>query len=896
MKSFDVGSVEHPRALSGVRVLDFTWVRAGPWASRWLGAMGAQVIKVEWPQSLDPLRRGMNDTPPEVVPDLNTSGNFNDTNANKLSITLNVRTPKGLDLIKQLICKSDIVLENFSPRALRGWGLSYEEMCKLKPDIVYISQSGFGHTGRHSNFTTTGPIAQAFSGMTHLSGLPDQQPAGWGWSYLDDTGGMYIAFSAMAALYSRDVTGNGQHVDLSQMMIGTTLNGSSMLDVTINNRSTRREGYPPGNRTNWPGTPLISNYRGPTVAPHNAYRTKGNGYNDWCVIVCNSDHEWLNLVSVMGSPTWATDRKFAGLSGRLAFQAELDLLIESWTMSFDKYELMSLCQAGSVRAMPVQSNQDRVENDPQIRHRGLFMEMDHPVLGTRKFQAAPFKLSESPALNHCSAPLIGKDNRRIFQGLLGITSEEFLEGYVDGTFWPQDLDRYPYMEELIADASSDPHYNEPDLPQRLISKQSSNNDNHVGDSTGALSGLRVLELADEKGQWCGKILADLGADVIKVELPGGGSSRMVGPFLQDVPHPEKSLSFWHYNTSKRGITLDVETESGKQLFLQMVQNADIVLETFKPGYMASIGLSYDDLKSVNDGIIFCSITPFGQTGPWKDYLSSDLLHLAAGGQMACCGYDMDDVQDAPPIAPGGGQAWHIASHYACMAIMAAICYRSVGGVGQFVDVSVHDACSVTTEMHNMVWVYTSRVPMRQTGRHASPNPTSKNQLPSKDPSKLVNANVAGFRLTAKQMGVLAKWMDSYGLAEDLTDPKYQDQDIIQANAEHINIVAMKFFANLSQEEIAHGGQDLGFNWGAIRSPDDLIDDGHINDRNFWVYVDHPEQDRAFKYPGSAGIWNGTPWRIYRRAPLIGEHNEEILCGELGLTKTQLLALSEARVI
>jgi len=166
---------------------------------------------------------------------------------------------------------------------------------------------------------------------------------------------------------------------------------------------------------------------------------------------------------------------------------------------------------------------------------------------------------------------------------------------------------------------------------------------------GPFAGLRVLELADEKGQFCGKLLGDLGADVVKIEPPGGERSRQVGPFLDDIPHPERSLSFWYYNTSKRGITLNLETADGRQLFGLLAATADVILETFRPGFLASLGLDYEALSQQNPGLIMCSLTPFGQTGPWRDYLSSDLLHMAAGGEMASSGYDRADVPDASVV-------------------------------------------------------------------------------------------------------------------------------------------------------------------------------------------------------------------------------------------------------
>ena len=872
-----------PKALEGIRVVDFTWVRAGPWATRWLGALGAEIIKVEWP--LSERGRTTGGVPPGMTPSLNTATNFNDTNANKKGITVNLRSEKGLDLVKRLISESDLVVENFSARTLTSWGLGYEELRKLKPDIVYVSQAGFGHTGRHKEYLTMGPIAQAFSGLTFLSGLPEAPPAGWGWSYLDDTGGMYIAFSALTSLYRRNITGQGQHVDLSQMIMGATLNGSAMLDATINGRPSQREGYPPGNRAHWPGTPMLNNYRGPTTAPHNAYRTKGAGYNDWCTIACFSEDQWQRLVGVMGQPKWATDAKFATLGGRLLHQEELDQGIQSWAQNLEKYELMELCQGSGVPAMPVQSTGNRVDDDPQLRHREIYQEMVHPVIGQWKFQNAPFKLSETPAINYHAAPMIGQHNQEVFEGMLGLSHEEFVAGYEDGTFWPKTLDRYPYMDEMLKGTP---------VPFIGLSRPAKRDTTKNGAPQAApLTGMRVLELADEKGQFCGKLMADLGAEVIKIEPAGGEGTRSVGPFLDDVPHRDRSLSFWHYNTSKQGITLNLNTSDGRELFKKLADTADVILETFNAGYLPSLGLGYEDLVKTNPRLIMCSLTDFGQTGPWRDYLSSDLLHLAAGGQMGCSGYDPVDDPEQIPIAPGGGNAWHTGSHYAYMAIMAALMYRTDSGQGQYIDASVHDACALTTEMHVNTYIYQNQVVLRQTGRHAAATPNAVAQLRCKD-GKYVNASAS--RVTFRQFPTLVKWMDSHGLADNLTDERYQDSSVFNSEVAHIEKVVENFVASLPRDEIAHGGQELGFNWGAVRTPDELIDEGHLNDRGFWVDVAHPELGKTFKYPGAAGIYNGSPWRISSRAPLVGEHNEEILCGELGLLKTELAYLAEAGVV
>jgi len=267
---------------------------------------------------------------------------------------------------------------------------------------------------------------------------------------MDDTGGMYGAMCVLTGLYHRNMTGQGQHIDLSQMVASVPLVGPVLLDFTVNGRRARRPGYPPGNRAHWPGTPLVANYRGgPTVAPHNAYRTDPGGYNDWCVIVCQSDDEWRRLVQVMGAPAWAAGERFATVAGRLLHQDEMDEQIETWTKTLGKYAVTERCQAAGVRALPVQSAEDRVEHDPQLQQRDMYQEMEHPALGRHKVQNAPFKLSETPTANSRPSPMIGEHTREIVEGLLGLSHDELEAGFADGTFWPTQRARFSYQEQML---------------------------------------------------------------------------------------------------------------------------------------------------------------------------------------------------------------------------------------------------------------------------------------------------------------------------------------------------------------------------------------------------------------------------------------------------------------
>ncbi len=850
------------RPLTGIRVADFSWVRAGPWATRWMGAMGAEVVKIEWPREGPGAMGGGPRPGPAPTPGTQAAfargGNFNDMHNNKLGITLNVRTPEGLEATKRLIAISDIVIENFSSYVMESWGLGYEEMARIKPDVIYVSMAGLGHTGRNLSYQTAGPIVQALSGLTHLSGLPDEQPAGWGWSYMDDTGGLYGLIGTLTALHHRNQTGEGQHVDLSQVAAAMTLLGPAWLDLTVNGRGSRRPGFPAGNRSVWPGMPVVNNYRGAIAVPHSAYRTHGGGYNDWCAITCHTDEEWGSLVRAMGLPAWATRPDLATLEGRIAHQQEVDDGIAQWALSYGKYEIMELLQAVGVAALPVQSNEDRVEHDLQLRHQELFRPVVHPVVGTNLMQQSPFTMSANEIRADHHAPLLGEHTARVLTELLGVPDAEVRAGFEANTYWPGHEAKESYLFEgtglapLPIGQTRSPSV--VDRPARRY-------------SAGPLGALRVIEFADEKGQWCGKLLADAGADVIKVEPPGGVAERNIGPFYKDEPDRERSLHFWHYNTSKRSVVLDLETAEGREAFRRLAATADVVLETCKPGYLASIGLGFEVLRASNPRLVMCSLTDFGQTGPWRDYKASDLTHMAAGGQMACCGYDEADLPDAPPIAPGGGNAWHTGSHYAYIAIMAAIVHRDFTGEGQYIDSSVHGALALTTEMHVPTWIYNRQVVKRQTGRHAGANSLNfaarKTQHLCAD-GRYVNFGAA--RVNPDRLPVLIEWMDSKGFEHDLHDPKYADQKTITAETDHIADLFEGFIRSMPSEDVYHGAQEREFLCGAVRAPEDNLNDPHWADRGFFVEVEHPELNRSFTYPGAASIYGKSPTVISRRAP------------------------------
>lgn len=421
--------------LKDVRVLDFTWSVSGSTTARTLAGLGAEVIKVEWPKSPDYMRFAM--FAKEDEPNIDNGAFFNNLNAGKLGISLNAKSKRGMELIHELLSKSDIVLENFSTGVFESWGLLYQNLEQISPGIIYMSISGLGHTGRNKHYGTWGPTAQALSGMTYTSGLPDKPPAGWGYSYLDYIAGYKGAYSVLAALRHKRETGEGQHIDISQVEAGIDLTGANILDFTVNKRTSYRPEFPPGNRSITSKEHSSNSYRGPDACPHNSYRCKGGGENDWCTIAIFNNEEWLKLVKIMGNPEWTEQQKFSSVEGRIEFQDELDARIERFTMGYEKHELMHLLQKNGIVAGAVQTSAELMEKDCQLEHRELYEKLNHPLLGMRRFEGLPIKMSKSCTKLSKAAPILGESNEYVFGEVLNYSEEEIQAFYSQGILWPE---------------------------------------------------------------------------------------------------------------------------------------------------------------------------------------------------------------------------------------------------------------------------------------------------------------------------------------------------------------------------------------------------------------------------------------------------------------------------
>jgi crotonobetainyl-CoA:carnitine CoA-transferase CaiB-like acyl-CoA transferase len=424
-----------PGPLAGVRIIDLTWLLVGAGATRMLATLGAEVIRIEapLPGRLDPMRaRGpyMFDPPrqqedPEVVDgspeDLcDRAGNFFNINPGKRGITLNMNHPKGQELFARLVPLGDVVTENFSAHQMEKWGFGYERLRRLKSDILYVQMSGLGHHGRDSNYTSYGPTAQAISGLSSQSGLPEPYPpAGWGMSYLDHTGGFYGAMAVLCGLYHRQRTGEGQHIDVSQVGVGQQLTGTALLDFTVNGRPTRRT----GNR---------SPYR--LAAPHGAYPCLGE--DRWCAIAVFTETEWQRLCVAMGEPAWSREARFTTLEQRLAHADDLDAHLAAWTRQYEPRVLQDRLRRTGVRAGMVQTVRDKIEDDPQLRAREYIVSLPHRRMHMQRLENHPWHFSRTPV--HAGgaiergAPCLGEDNAYVYGELLGLSDAEMASYAAEG--------------------------------------------------------------------------------------------------------------------------------------------------------------------------------------------------------------------------------------------------------------------------------------------------------------------------------------------------------------------------------------------------------------------------------------------------------------------------------
>lgn len=389
--------------LAGVRFADFTWAGAGSFATKFFADLGAEVIKIESSIRPDPVRVGRPFK--DGKPGLNRSGYFASRNTGKKSITLNMKSPDAMRVVRRLIAQSDVVSNNFGPGVMEKWGLGYEEVKKIKPDIIYLSMPMYGMDGPYRNLLGVGKTISAVTGLHHLTGFPGTVPVGPGTHYPDHAPNPYhAAFAVMAALIYRRTTGKGQQIELAQVESTLNVIGPAILEYT----ATGREPCQWGNHH-------------PVASPHNVFPCRGD--DSWCAIAVFNDEQWNALCDVAEEPTWLEDERFSTPEGRVKNREQLENLIAQWTMQQDAEEITRMLQGAGVPAAVVADVRYLVEKDPQLQSRGHWVRLDHPEMGETLYNAPPFHF-DGRLVNLQRPPLLGEHTEYVLKDLLGFSAEE----------------------------------------------------------------------------------------------------------------------------------------------------------------------------------------------------------------------------------------------------------------------------------------------------------------------------------------------------------------------------------------------------------------------------------------------------------------------------------------
>jgi len=393
-----------------------------------------------------------------------------------------------------------------------------------------------------------------------------------------------------------------------------------------------------------------------------------------------------------------------------------------------------------------------------------------------------------------------------------------------------------------------------------------------------LEGLRIIDLTDESAGFCSKLLADMGAHVLKVEKPGGADSRKAGPFAGDIPDPGESLSFFFNNTGKLGVTLDIADNSGKKIFFELIKSYDAIVESFPPGYLPSLELGFENLQRINPGIILASVTGFGQTGPRRHHLSCDLVASAFGGQMSVTGLET-------PLRHYGEQSELTASLFAAIAILLAVRKRRRTGQGEHLDISTQETVTATLE-HVMVRLFYEN---KISQRHGSLHWDNRFRIfPCKD----------GFiQMTLfDKWETLVQWMDSEGMAHDLKDKRYDDATFRHEQTDHIIDVLGKWTRTHTTKELFDLGQLMQFPWAPVQSPQEVVKSPQLAARNFFENIAPSKDDKLRKCPRLPFKLSPVHLGTIAPAPGTGEDNHRIFLRELRLSHEELEDLTSRGVI
>lgn len=799
------------KPLAGLRVLDLSRVLSGPICGMTLGDLGAEVIKIEDLAGGDTTRHNH----PFVGGE---SHYYISINRNKYSVSVDLKTSEGREIVQKLAAQCDVLIENFRPGVVARLGLGYEELSKINPGIIHCSLSGFGQTGPWRDRIAYDLVIQALSGAVAVTGAPDRPPVKMGLPLADQMSGLFASIAILAALERRETTGRGGRVDVGMLDVGL-----AMLSYMANIYFATGE------------SPAKLGSAHPTIYPYNAFKT-ADGY---MVVAPFTNEFWRKFCIVIGRPELPEDSRFRNFRERLRHRSELGPILDTIMAQRPTSEWQALLEKGDVPNGPVNSVAEALEMD-QTKARGMVVEIDHPTAGRLRTLGTPFRFacgdgsSFQPTFR--PAPLCGQDTVAVLRDVLGYSEE-----------------RIAALERQAVIRTS-----EAGVPPTGLWKQAlPASDMPAGDTARLpLEGVRVLDVTRMfAGPYCGMILADLGADVIKIEEPPVGD-----PTRRNIPVQDgESTYYMAVNRGKRSIVLDLKQQADQAAFLDLARGADVVVENFRPGVMKRLGLDYEALKVVNSRIILCSISGFGQDGPLKDKISFDLVNQAMAGTMAVTG-----EENQPPVRiglPAGDLAGGI---FGANAVLAALRQRRKTGLGASIDLSLHDTMvSLLGYLAQLYFV---------SGESPGPVGSGHHTIA---PYRAFAASDGDFVISAFNQEFWTKLIKAVGKPEWGEDPRFKTLSDRKQHKDELNLLLEQLFATRTRAEwldLLEGGDVPA---ASIASVGEALESEQAIAREMVFDYQHKIAGRV-RTVGTPFRVDDQMWRSPRPAPALGEHDEELL--------------------
>ena len=853
--------------LAGVRVFELGIAIAAPSCTRQMALFGADVFKIESLNNPDVVRIfgtvWTRDDPDlaAVHPDL--SAYVTEMATAKRSVGLDLKVPAGREAALRLLATCDVLVTNYSAPAIRALGLDYESVRAVRPDIIYVALPGFGSdpTTPYYEHVAWGPNQAPLVGLDNLTGFAERDPAGIGpIAPPDYCSGLVAATAVLSGLRQRRRTGAGVFVDISQFEASVGLLGPLFLDLSLNGHEQQRT----GNRCS-------------EAAPEGVYRCRGD--DRWVAISVDSDEAWLALRALVAGSSrlgadWPGDSNFATQQSRRDHCDELDVLLSSWTEVHSPDEVAAWCQEVGVAAYCVLDLED-VICDPQVRDRRWFGVAPSARLKSDVFHSSALRLTDTPGFARRAAPAMGEDTLTVLTEL-GYDEADITEMVNTRAAFPmapspRPLQRpyHDYLPVLVPAARDSVDLSAPEAGQKPSAltptppTPTTPTTSEIDRRGGPLAGLRVIDFGGLNGAYGTMMLAGLGANVTIVEPPTGDRVRGFGPRSGLVPDgPESAMWFAFLAQGKRSIVADLSLEADRERIRALLAQADVVIDGLGTGYLDGLGIGYEAAKTTNPGLVWVSITPFGLTGPRRNWKSSNLVAWASSGVLALTGFPQD-----APVVPGGPSqlACHVTAMHsavgALMALHARDCESGLGR-GQLVDMSMQECCLALAPEAGVSLFLDDRIHRVRTGnRRALSRPWGL--------YRCQDGFVATIALQPVHWTNTAKWISEATGNDMFLDEAFHDLTMRAQIADIIDEWFAQLTLTSTKLALFAEGQRRNVPVTPLNTLADLRRDPHLRATGFFETVDHPVLG-SYERPGPPMRTNRDWWSL-GRAPLLGEH-------------------------